>query len=350
MQCRSFALKASIYWIFLLQQLPAIESTFITTAAASSSRTTARFQCGPPQVATSCCRYLSAAIIFRNECSGPISATRKAHDAEPKGQERHDVLGVCPDEISKEIKLVAQELWNANGDDGISIPIQSSSSNLLVEGESQIVGDGDDESKVPLFSGRADYFRKKGLVEGCPKAQHSYGLLLWSGFGGVQKNPIESAKFHAAAASQNHVDGMAVLGGCLRTGTGVPKQDIISLGLKLIDYCASIGNPAGINKKAALLESNDDYRGAVKLYEDCVFNGRENALLLFNLGWCCVNGLGVDKKNRERGIELWIEACSLAPDEGSEEAAWYLYKEFERDNPKEAMKWYNLSKELGYEI
>jgi hypothetical protein len=60
--------------------------------------------------------------------------------------------------------------------------------------------------------------------------------------------------------TQRHLDGMAVLGGCIRTGTGTDRK----LGVPLIDYCASQHNPTGVNKKAALLvvETNADERGA----------------------------------------------------------------------------------------
>lgn len=243
-------------------------------------------------------------------------------------------------EIMDEIKLVAQELWGGN-----EIPVLPDSAldesldSSVVEGEAHL-GDG------VTFKDRADYFRKDAL-KGCPKSQHSYGLLLWSGFGGVQKDAKASAKFHAAAASQKHLDGMSVLGGCLRTGTGV-KQNV-SLGLKIIDYCASVGNPTGVNKKAALLESNQDDFGAVRCYEDCLESDRVNALLLFNLGWCYISGQGVNKKDRDKGISLWKSAAGRAPDEGSEEAGWYLYQEYKRDDPKEANRWLDLAEDLGFE-
>lgn len=240
-------------------------------------------------------------------------------------------------EIVEEIKLVAHELWR-----GDEIPALSSTEDSLriLDGEAELV-DG------VTFQERAEHFRRKAL-RGCPKSQHSYGLLLWSGFAGVQRDAEASAKFHAAAASQHHLDGMAVLGGCLRTGTGV-KQNV-ALGLKIIEYCASTGNPTGTNKKGKLLESNQDDFGAVQLYEDCLKSGRVNALLLFSLGWCLVNGQGVHRKDTDRGIALWEEAAKKAPDEGSEEAAWYLYEEYKRDDPKEAKQWLDLAEELGYYV
>jgi TPR repeat protein len=213
------------------------------------------------------------------------------------------------------------------------------------------------------YSDRFEYFQKKAVEEGCPKAQHSYALLLWNGFCSYTSNSnssddaVESAKFHAAAAYQNHLDSIAVFGGCLRTGSGVKKN--VPLGLKLIEYSASMGNPTGINKKAALLEQlNDDEVGAFHLYQTCYDSGigvgsrsgsgRVNALLLFNLGWYYVNGLGIERKDVGKGIELWKDAADMAPDEGSEESAWYLYEHYKRDDPREAQKWFDLAFELGY--
>jgi TPR repeat protein len=104
-----------------------------------------------------------------------------------------------------------------------------------------------------------------------------------------------------------------------------------------------------VNKKAALLESNSDERGAFLIYEECYNRGKANALLLFNLGWCLVNGEGVDKKDVERGEKLWRKAVDMAPDEGSEEAAWFLYEQYRRNDPKEAEQWLDLAVNLGYD-
>jgi TPR repeat protein len=284
----------------------------------------ATFVCLPPSPPSS---THSISPITRQRDSFRRTKCRAAHNED-----------LC-NEIVEEIKSVARDLWKG-GDE--MIPALSSTNQdglgTILEGEAKL-RDG------VTFQERAEYFRTEAL-KGCPKSQHSYGLLLWSGFAGVQRDAVESAKFHAAAASQKHLDGMAILGGCLRTGTGV-KQNV-ALGLKIIEYCASTANPTGVNKRAALLESNQDDVGAVQLYEDCVQNDRVNALLLFNLGWCLVNGQGVSRKERDRGISLWKSATRKAPDEGSEEASWYLYEEYKRDNPKEAQRWLYLAEELGY--
>lgn len=253
-------------------------------------------------------------------------------------------------ELFDAIESIAEELWD--DEDIPRLESDTSRENQFCEGEAKLPKD------IPLAE-RGEYFRREALL-GCPKAQHSYGLLLWSGFGGVDQNPEASARFHAAAACQNHLDGLAVFGGCLRTGTGMPKKkkksknkkkpktNTVALGLKAIDFCASVQNPSGVNKQAALLESNGNDFKAVELYEDCWKNGKANALLLFNLGWCLVNEQGVERADRARGIDLWKEATKLAPDEGSEEAAWNLYQEYVRDDPKEAQRWLDLAEDLGY--
>jgi len=38
----------------------------------------------------------------------------------------------------------------------------------------------------------------------------------------------------------------------------------------------------------------------------------------------------------------------MAPDEGSEEASFFLYEQYERDDKGEARKWLEMSAELGY--
>jgi hypothetical protein len=269
-------------------------------------------------------------VVLRRP-TGHSSSCRNAN-AESLG------LQEVPTDIHEKVLTVARDLWGTEA-------IPALPTNLLpCEGE----------AKLPpgsSFSDRAEQFRQEA-VQGCPIAQHSYGLLLWSGFGGVTRDADASARWHAAAAAQNHLDGMAVLGGCLRTGTGIKKSNKSnsSLGVRLIDYCASQHNPTGVNKKAALLvETNLDERGAADLYQACWNREKINALLLFNLGWCFVNGEGVDRKDASRGETLWRDAAAMAPDEGSEEAAWFLYEQYKRNDPKEANQWLQLAADLGYD-
>ncbi|OEU10365.1 hypothetical protein FRACYDRAFT_247397 [Fragilariopsis cylindrus CCMP1102] len=274
--------------------------------------------------------------------------------------------------IYKNIQLVALELWKGDEitlatitDDAICANNNNTNTNnnnttplfSYSEGEATL-------EPTISFSEQCSYFKNRAIHTGCPAAQHSYGLLLWNGYSttttttttiGSSSSPRNSnsassasasrsdarfsAKFHSAAALQHHIDGLAIMGGIIRTGTGIPKKFKNSeLGIQIINYCAALGNPAGINKKAALFEASDNYMDAVQLYENTLVNNngrRINALLLFNLGWCLIHGLRVD-------------AVALAPDQGSEEAAWFLYKEYERDDPTEAQHWYDIAIDLGY--
>lgn len=270
----------------------------------------------------------------------------------------HDTVDVdmeetVPLDLLPQIRAVADDLWadeefkpfslssrtiDKHDDSTTTTTTTPTALNVPSEGEAEL------PSNIP-YPQRAKYFQNQAL-KGDPKAQHSYALLLWNTYGNVKRNPESSAKYHAAAASMLHLDGMAALGGCLRTGTGVKRN--VALGLKLIDYCASVHNPTGVNKKAALLESNGDNIGEMGLYQSNYNNGRVNALMLFNIGWCYIHGQGIDK-DREIGIGLIKDAASMAPDEGSEEAAWFLYEEFQRDDPREADKWLRLAEDLGYE-
>ena len=59
-------------------------------------------------------------------------------------------------------------------------------------------------------------------------------------------------------------------------------------------------------------------------------------------------GIGVEK-DRTKAVSFWEDASSMAPDEGSEEAAWNLYQEYKRDDPKKAQPWLDLAVDLGYD-
>lgn len=122
-----------------------------------------------------------------------------------------------------EIEDIARELWAEK-----SIPSTTKNAHDMYDERDNTIEFIEGEKEFPLdnnehYSQRSNYFRD-AANEGCPKAQHSLGLLLWSGFGNVETNPEESAKYHAAAARQYHLDAIAVLGGCLRTGTGVENE------------------------------------------------------------------------------------------------------------------------------
>jgi TPR repeat protein len=247
---------------------------------------------------------------------------------------------VVPSELEREVLLVAERLWGGSKELQRVVPdVMSQDHPYASWGEASLPAS-------ISYSERAIWWEEQACT-GDARAQHSLGLVLWSGFG-ISTDEVASAKWHAAAAAQNHLDGMVLLGGCLRTGTGVPTKDV-TLGLQLIDYCAQQWNPTGVNKKAALLEADDDYRGAVDLYTGCLERGNANALLLFNLGYCLVHGDGIDKKDVQRGEELWKEAAAMAPDEGSEEASWFLYQQYARDDEREAWRWLQLAADLGYE-
>ena len=251
-----------------------------------------------------------------------------------------------PTHLLDQIRSVANNLWDCTSTnnssyaselrDRIPMILDTHNNMTMKEGECAL------DSKT--LSDRSDYFKERALL-GYPDAQHSYALLLHNGFGNVTQDAKLSAQFHAAAAIQGHLDGCAALAGCIRKGVGGKRN--VALGIELIEYCASVGNPTGVNKKGTILESNDDGQAAYNLYKTCYDSGRINALLLFNLGWCHMYGIGV-KKDKSKAISFWEDASAMVPDEGSEEAAWNLYQEYKRD-PKVAQPWLDLAVELGYD-
>ena len=263
---------------------------------------------------------------------------------------KDDTITTLPPDISCDVRSIAEDLWgNPEALESVMMTRSESRSDIICHADYQ--GEMPLPSSIPI-SQRFSYFEQQAQ-KGDPQAQHSIGLLLWNGFTSsteqTQIDPEASARWHAAAAVQGNLDALAVFGGCLRTGTGVGKYKSIALGLCCIEYAASIGNPSGVNKKGAIMESNDDYSSAMRLYRECYENEskRTNALLLFNLGYCLIHGEGANR-DVEEGEKLWRDAVALAPEEGSEEAAWFLYQQYsERGDVLKARQCLDVAASLG---
>jgi TPR repeat protein len=270
-----------------------------------------------------------------------------------------DTIITLPPDISCDVRSAAQDLWGSPA--SLESVLMSSSDHNIIDENGSILCHQEYQGEMPLpqsipISQRFSYFEQQAQ-KGHPPAQHSVGLLLWNGFASTTEqnldaniDPEASARWHAAAAVQGNLDALAVFGGCLRTGTGVGKCKNVALGLRCIEYSASVGNPSGVNKKGAMMESNDDYFGAMKLYRECYENEskRTNALLLFNLGYCLIHGEGVDH-DVEEGEKIWRDAVALAPEEGSEEAAWFLYQQYLERGDRRARHYLDIAADLGLE-
>ena len=159
-------------------------------------------------------------------------------------------------------------------------------------------------------------------------AQHTMGLLHYSGIGGAERDARLSACWHAAAAAQGNVEALAVLGGCVRRGVGV-EQDA-QMGIQLIEAAAAAGSPCGLVKLGALHEEGEygdqpaDQYLAARHFSRAASQG--SALGLFNYGWSLVYGIGV-QRDIKRGFAAWKAAVESAPDDGAEEAAFKMYEE-----------------------
>mmetsp|Transcript_21657 Transcript_21657/g.32907 ORF Transcript_21657/g.32907 Transcript_21657/m.32907 type:complete len:341 (-) Transcript_21657:473-1495(-) len=273
---------------------------------------------------------------------------------------KNNANGSCsiliPNDVACDVRSIAEILWGGQESlDKVMMTTQDQHGSSTPCQQQQ-------QGEIPLpasvpYSQRYSYFLQRAN-EGDPRAQHSVALLLWNGFAAATSNdepnidPEASARWHAAAAVQGNVDALAVLGGCLRTGSGVGACKNVAFGLRCIEYAASVGNPSGVNKKGAIMESNDDFLGAMRLYRECYEDDtkRINPLLLFNLGYCLVHGDGTDGDDMEVGERLWRDAVEMAPEEGSEEAAWFLYQQYSaRDDEDTAGVFLNVAADLGHQ-
>ena len=108
-------------------------------------------------------------------------------------------------------------------------------------------------SKSSLLQ-RSNILIDKALEEDST-AQHSLGLLYHMGYGGVLQSDEYSTKWHAISALYGNIDAIAVLGGCLRKGSGIKQNK--ELGLELIYYAAEKLSPFGLVKKAHVIEQEE---------------------------------------------------------------------------------------------
>lgn len=165
--------------------------------------------------------------------------------------------------------------------------------------------------------------------EGDARAMQTMGLLYYHGVGGVPNADERfSAQWHAASAARGNVDAMATLGGCIRRGVGAERHG--EIGLSLIQAAAAADSAVGLTKLGILHDDGEhgltqDSWAAAQCFERAAVQG-PSALALFNHGWALFHGIGT-VRDVERGLTQMEAAAALAPDDGSEEAAFFLYDE-----------------------
>ena len=184
------------------------------------------------------------------------------------------------------------------------------------------------------FDKDVDYTQRYAIVEpaasaGDACAQQTLALLTYAGVGGATESLRESACWHAKAAAQGHLDALATLGGCVRSGRGAERDE--TAGIAIIRAMAAAGAPVGLTKLGVLHDEGllpgepADTRRAAELFARAA-EERDNAVALFNHGWGLVHGEG----DVDGGFEAWRAAASLAPNDGAEEAAYHLWLEQDR--------------------
>jgi TPR repeat protein len=185
-------------------------------------------------------------------------------------------------------------------------------------------------------------------------AMQTVGLLRYYGVGGAPKDDRASARWHAAAAARGNVDGLAVLGGCVRRGVGADRLE--DVGVSLVEAAAAAGSPVGLCKLGVLYTDGDsglprDATRAYDLFDRAAASG--SALGLFNHGWSLVHGVGAPR-DVDRGLTQWAAAARLAPDDGAEEGAFFLWAERGRMDREQRARYrpdacLRLAASLGFE-
>jgi TPR repeat protein len=256
---------------------------------------------------------LASALVVVSDAL-TISALSRAvsHACEPLEQwpEPEDVAKLCAD--ASAICSTSSASISAPGDQAFVVPPQG-------EFDFSTLASFDDRFRVV----------EAPAYEGDVQAMQTLGLLFFGGIGGVPcADERFSAQWHAAAAARGNIDAMATLGGCIRSGVGAEQHE--ETGLRLIQAAASVGSPVGLVKLGILYDEGasglaQDSWAAAQCFERGAADGL-SALALFNHGWALVHGIG-RARDVDEGLRQWDAAAKKAPDDGSEEAAFFLYDE-----------------------
>ena len=112
----------------------------------------------------------------------------------------------------------------------------------------------------------------------------------------------------------------------------------------------------GLCKLGVLYDSGEsglprDATRAYDLFERAAASG--SALGLFNHGWALVHGVGAPR-DVDRGLAQWAAAARRAPDDGAEEASFFLWAERGRMDREQRARYrpdacLRLSASLGFE-
>lgn len=205
----------------------------------------------------------------------------------------------------------------------IDSSINTSTTTTWEPGKGEYQFDSDLKLSKSSLLQRSNILIDKALEEDST-AQHSLGLLYHMGYGGVLQSDEYSTKWHAISALYGNIDAIAVLGGCLRKGSGIKQNK--ELGLELIYYAAEKLSPFGLVKKAHVIEQEEGEgkeKEILKLYE-LAASIPKSAIGLFNYGYMLYYTKNKKIRDREKAQQLFKVACDLAPNDGSDEAAHHL--------------------------
>lgn len=204
---------------------------------------------------------------------------------------------------------------------------------------------------------------------GDARAAHSLALLLYGGVGGAplggglgggsEASLRASARWHACAAALGNLDALATLGGIVRSGRGAGTQDK-HLGVAIIEACAALEVPTGLNKLGVLLGDGfeeyvcRDVFASAECFEAAAGaraslgyeHGEGQALGRLNLGYALFNGTGTIR-DRRAACDQWRMAAAMAPHDGAEDAAYCLYEELLHSDKDEAYAFLELAADLG---
>lgn len=185
---------------------------------------------------------------------------------------------------------------------------------------------------VPINLKVAIFLYEKSAKQGCALASSNLGFCYQEGIG-VQNNCKLAFELLFRAGTQGSIYAQANLASCYANGFGVnpdPKQ-----ALKIYQNLADCGfasaqNKLGICYLKGTLGLQKNLKLAVDFFSKAANQGNETALL--NLGYCYLNGLGVEA-NPKKAVSFYRESAAMGVQEAISILAWCEATGFGFDTP-----------------
>ncbi|GBB92301.1 hypothetical protein RclHR1_00020004 [Rhizophagus clarus] len=146
---------------------------------------------------------------------------------------------------------------------------------------------------------------KKAADQGNKVAQYNLGVCYQDGKG-VEKDKVKAFEYYKKSADQGHLHAQSQLGNCYLNGFGTEVDK--KKAFELFKSTEKENNLALCNSGECYTVETDMKKVEAFEYYEPAENGLKDAN--FQLGYCCINGIGTEIINKEKGFEMYNEVTN----------------------------------------